>query len=92
MRRDLSEESDVSCCDLQGFGGDNIIEWQLADLDPFAMLGRCQATELRLRVLGIDGLLQAMQLATQSTDPRVVPLEQAHLEPPIVVLDRSVGQ
>src|SRR5512139_3602146 len=61
MRRDLPEEGDVSRCDAQRFGGNDIVEWQFADLDPFAMLGRCQATELRLRVLGIDGLLQAMQ-------------------------------
>jgi hypothetical protein len=87
MRRDLTEEGDASCCDLQRFGGNDIVEWQFADLDPFAMLGRCQATELRLRVLGIDGLLQAMQLAAQSADPRVVPLEQAYLEPPVVILD-----
>ena len=73
-------------CDLQGFGGDDIVGWQLADLDASTMLGRGQATELGLRALGIDGLLQAVQLAAESTDPRVVALEQAHLEPAVVVL------
>ena len=60
MSRDLSEEGDVPRCDLQGFGGDDIVEWQFADPDASAMLGRGQAAELRLRVLSIDGLLQAV--------------------------------
>jgi len=39
------------------------VGWQLADLDAFAMLGRGQTTDLRSRMLGVDGLFQALQLA-----------------------------
>jgi hypothetical protein len=40
--RDLPEEGDVSSCDLQGFGGNDIVGWQFADFDASTMLGRGQ--------------------------------------------------
>lgn len=90
MSCDLSEERDIARGDAQGFGGNDIVGWQFADPGPSAMLSRSQAAEMRLTVLGIDGLLQTLQLAAQDTDLAVMALEQAWLKPTVEVLDTAI--
>ncbi len=44
-----------------------------------------------LRVLGVDGLLQALQFALQSCQLGVAPLQQAGLKPPVEVFDDALA-
>ena len=90
MSCDLPEEGYVSSCDAQGFGWDNIVGWQFADLGTSAMLSRGQTTDPRLNMLMIDCLLQAQQFALEGTDLGVMALKQTRLEPTVEVLDTAI--
>lgn len=83
MSSDLSEEGDPSRGNAQGFGWNNIIGRQFADLGSSAMLNRSQTADTRLNMLSVDRLLQAQQFALEQTDLRVMALEQAWLKPAV---------
>jgi len=61
MSCDLSEEGDPSRSNAQGFGWNNILGRQFAELGSSAMLNRSQVADARLNMLSVDRLLQAQQ-------------------------------
>ena len=56
---DLPKKSDVSSRDVQGFGWNDIVRWQLADFGASAVLNWRQTAGTWLGMLRIDRLLQA---------------------------------
>lgn len=90
MSRDLSEEGDVSCRNVQGFSGNDIVGRQLADLGASAMLSRGQTANSRLNMLLVDRLLQAQQFAFECTDLRVMALKQSRLKPAMEMFDTAI--
>ena len=55
------------------------------------MLSRGQALQAALRMLGIDGVLQALQFAFQGRQARVAPLQQAGLKPAVEVFELTIA-
>lgn len=89
--RDLSNESDAPGCDGQRIGGYAIGRGQLVQFALSPMLFGGQASQALLDMLGVDGVLQALQFAFQGAQLGVMALEQARLEPAVEMFDTAIA-
>jgi hypothetical protein len=75
LRRDLANECDSPNRDGQGFCGNRVAGWQFLKFALAAVFLGSQAAQSSLRVLCIDGILQALQFTFESADASKMMLE-----------------